>query len=88
MLAETENRLRNWVLIVCSIVTVVFVGIFSTGSSYGSLEQEVDYNTEHRRDTNMHIPFQEKIKVFVTREEHNDMKKQLDRIEDKLDNLR
>ena len=88
MSIQTLDKLQKWVVIVGTVITVILIGLFTTGQSYGNLESAVEENTNHRLDKDIHMPFQEKIKIFVTREEHNDVKKQLDRIENKIDNLR
>jgi len=88
MSIQTLDKLQKWVVIVGTVITVILISLFTTAQSYGNLESAVEENTNHRLDKDIHMPFQEKIKIFVTREEHNDVKKQLDRIENKIDNLR
>ncbi len=88
MSIQTLDKLQKWVVIIGVLVGTIAITLFTTGSGYGELETHVEENTNHRLDKDVHMPFQEKIKIFVTREEHNDVKKQLDRIENKIDNLK
>lgn len=41
----------------------------------------------HTKDVNVHMPYKDKIKQFVTREEFEQLKKQLDRIENELQSV-
>ena len=67
-----------------------FVGIMASCFIYvGSLRTDVDTLKIHSIDETLHMPFKDKIEIFVPRVELDsrmeDMKAQLDRIEKKLD---
>jgi len=75
MSIQSLDKIQKWVVIICSIITVILIGLFTTGKSYGGLEVQVQENTIHRQDKSIHIP----------RSEWNMLKQQLDRIENKID---
>jgi hypothetical protein len=85
MSLQTLDRVSKWVVIFGTIITVGLVGLFTTGSQFGNLQAAVNSNTEHRLDTDAHMPFKEKIEVFVTRKEFDRIIQQLNRIEEKLE---
>lgn len=85
MSLQTLDKVSKWVIIFGTVITVVMVGLFTTGSTFGNLEAAVQNNTEHRLDNNVHMPFSEKLEIFVTRQEYNRIIQQLDRIEAKVE---
>jgi hypothetical protein len=85
MSLQTLDKVSKWVIILGTMVTVVLIGLFTTGQDFGNLEAAVNSNTEHRLDNNIHLPLIKRMEIFVTRKEYDRIIQQLDRIEQKLE---
>lgn len=85
MSLQTLDKVSKWVIILGTMITVVLIGLFTTGQDFGNLEAAVNSNTEHRLDENVHMPLIEKMEIFVTRKEYERIIQQLDRIEQKIE---
>lgn len=82
---------KNW-LTMANLIFLITLS-FKVGVVITALEDSIKANKEfiisHSDNSSLHMPFSEKIKVFVPRVELNskleNLSKQLDRIEKKLD---
>lgn len=87
---QLEYLKKNWLTMANLIVLLTLS--FRVGVVLTTLENSIEENKkkieEHSTDTSVHMPFEKKVEVFVPRVELDsrleNMSKQLDRIEKKL----
>lgn len=76
-------KTQSWVYVTVTIVTCILL----VGIAWGSLIGDVEANTEHRTDTDVHMRYQQKIKEFVPRGEYNDTKEDIKEMKEKIDKI-
>ena len=86
-MALNERTVRNWL----PVVAVIIVNLLTLGIIFGSFSARLDAVEKHAYDKSVHMPYQEKIKIFPTREEFQrelaTSDNQMARMESKLDRI-
>jgi hypothetical protein len=65
-----NKEIKGWVHVAITVATL----LISLGVVYATVVGDVKANTEHRLDSNVHMPLKEKEDHFVTRREFEQFK--------------
>lgn len=74
----------GWLIKTVYSATLIEQRMFDSAEQKTQVIQDVSRNAEHRDDLNVHMPYQEKVKRFVTREEYTDLKELLKEMRDDI----
>ena len=84
MTIQQSKFLKNNIVSLSTLIVLVGF-IFNLGKWQQSVDIHIkDYETKHLNDMNLHMPFEDKIKIFVPRVE---LEKTLKSLENKLDRI-